>query len=291
MTLIPMGASVTHFKSKLAQLSAKDVSNDWYNHASRTLRGGDGGEHGLVLYKLVLSLSNCGHPLVLLDVGTARGFSAITMARAMLDAGLEGRVYSIDIIDHYESRNWHVSKHKADEPLAGVQMTRSRIWDQWYEDEASRVAAITGNSHDVLNHWNYGEIDLAFLDGSHTYDSVKKELSLLDSLMSPGGTIVLDDYHLGISIARVRSRPVNVIAYAAGKILGRVWPWVGSLSPRLGINNEFVIMKRSFYGIRKAVHDFLEEREGRWSLEILSMPSRGDYQGDDYSLALLARSA
>ena len=42
--------------------------------------------------------------------------------------------------------------------------------------------------------------------------------------------------------------------------------------------------------IREAVRELLEERHDQWSLEIITMPSRGDYQGDDYSLALLTRT-
>ena len=64
----------------------------WYRTAATVLRGGDGGEHGRLLYKLVLGMSSQrGGRLVVLDVGTARGFSAIAMARAMLDGELEGR--------------------------------------------------------------------------------------------------------------------------------------------------------------------------------------------------------
>ena len=58
--------------------------------SARVLRGGDGGEHGVLLYKLIMEGARGGKPLVVLDVGTARGFSAITMARAMLDGELEG---------------------------------------------------------------------------------------------------------------------------------------------------------------------------------------------------------
>ena len=51
-----------------------DLSDDWYTHAAKVLRGGDGGEHGLLLYKLIRSHSNTSRPIVVLDVGTARGF-------------------------------------------------------------------------------------------------------------------------------------------------------------------------------------------------------------------------
>ena len=49
---LPLGASVTPLKLKLGQLGEAEVSDEWYLQACRILRGGDGGEHGLLLYKL-----------------------------------------------------------------------------------------------------------------------------------------------------------------------------------------------------------------------------------------------
>ena len=109
-------------------MNVPHVPEEWYRTAARVLRGGDGGEHGLLLYKLVVGGRRGEEPLVVLDVGTARGFSAITMARAMLDGELEGRVYSVDVIGHHEPLNWHGTKQDADEPLAGVEISRSEIW-------------------------------------------------------------------------------------------------------------------------------------------------------------------
>ena len=108
--LFPLGAGVTPLGGKLAELNAPEISAEWYRTAARVLRGGDGGEHGLLLYKLASKGSGRGEQMVVLDVGTARGFSAITMARAMLDGELEGRVYSVDVIGHHEPLNWHGTK-------------------------------------------------------------------------------------------------------------------------------------------------------------------------------------
>ena len=44
-----------------------------------------------------------------------------------------------------------------------------------------------------------------------------------------------------------------------------------------------------YSGLRDAVVEFLEDRDGLWSLEVVTMPSRGEYQGGDYSLAVLSR--
>lgn len=155
MTL-PVDTSVTPFKRKRAELHAGDLSEAWYRHAAKTLRGGDGGEHGFLLYKL----------------------------------------------------------------------------------------------------------------------------------LREGGIIVLDDYHLGVSAVHIRSRLLNLIVHTLAKVL----PSAGKLRPGLGKDNEFVVVKQRFSGIRHAVREFLEERQGRWAREIIPMPTRGEYQGDDYALALLTRT-
>ncbi len=219
------------------------------------------------------------------------------MARAMIDASLNGRVYTIrvytiDVIDHHAARNWHSSqagKQDADEPLADIAISRARIWKRWFPDEADRISPITGRSWEILNAWSQGEIDVAFLDGAHTYEAIRKELSFLDALMTPAGVILLDDYHPGMDIFRVRSRMVNgCIRKIVAPVLRKIWP-AGGERLRLGTDNEFALVKQRYSGIRKAVREFLEESGDRWSLAIISRPARGAYQVDDYSLALLTR--
>ena len=61
-------------------------SEDWYRHAVNVLRGGDGGEHGLILYKHACEAAERECHVIALDVGTARGFSALVSV-----AGDQGR--------------------------------------------------------------------------------------------------------------------------------------------------------------------------------------------------------
>ncbi len=289
--LTPPDTRVTPLGYRLSQLGAPFPASDWYRRAVRVLRAGDGGDHGLLLYKLVRCLDT-GREHVLLDVGTARGFSAMAMARGLLDGSADGRVYTIDVLEHEEAINWHSAtegKQDDDEPLADIEISRSDIWGRWFAEDSSAVTPIAATSHEVLRDWNHGPISLAFLDGSHTYEAVSGELRLLESLLAEDGHIVLDDYHVGIGAARVRSRPVNLAAWFVGRTLGRVWPAARRVSPRLGSGNEFVLVKQGYHGIRMAVAEFLERRAGRWALEIVPMPSRGAYQGEDYALAILSR--
>ena len=289
--MIPPGTSLTPLKQKLGQLNGAAVSFDWYCRARRVLRGGDGGEHGLLLYKMARRSIESGGPLLALDVGTARGFSAMSLARAILDSGGSGCVYTVDVFDHDEPRQWHIAKQQDDELDGARPMTRSEIWERWFAEESAVVSTITSRSLEVLQEWPHGPINLAFLDGSHTYADVKGELTMLDSLMAERCAIIMDDYHLGVVAGRIRSRPVNLAAWGVGRTLGVVWQKARDAAPRLGEGNEFVVLKQRFAGIRRAVSEFLDERAGRWSLEIVTMPSRGEYQGDDYALAVLTRSA
>lgn len=282
--LTPAGARVTPLALKVHQ----GPQEDWYEQARLVLRGRDGGEHGKLLYSLIRERLGCGRRVVALDIGTARGFSAITMSRALLDANLDGHVYTMDVIDHDDVYDWHAAKHSSDDPLAGVPSPRSAIWQKWFPDESARITPVTGRSTRLLRDWPHGRIDVAFLDGSHAYDDVKAELDMLDRIMAEDGAIVLDDVHCGVVIGRVRSRAVSVLAWLALRTLGMVFPRREFHNARLGVGAEYAIVERRFTGIRRAVEHFLDER-GDWSIELVPMPRRGTYQTADYGLAILTR--
>lgn len=286
-TLAPPHSIVTPLQYKLAKLDTASVSESWFESAVHVLRGGGGGEHGLLLYKLVRGLSREG-PHVIFDIGTARGFSAITMARGLLDANLEGFVYTIDVVEHQTRVIWHGQKHDHRDPLDNISISRSEVWSRWFKEEARRVVPICGQSHEVLQKWGSGTIDIAFIDGEHTYDAVRRDLSLLEHLMTPTGVIVLDDFHTGVSMGAFRSRPVNGAIRLMGSAAKHLWPSMRERL-RLGTGNEFIVMKRRYSGIYRAVNEFLVERSSDWALEIVSMPPRGDHHEADYSLALLTR--
>ncbi len=210
------------------------------------------------------------------------------MARALLDANLDGMVYSVDVIDHRSKLIWHGGKHDPEDPLANTSINRSEVWSCWFEEEASCVTPLHGQSHEILENWSIGPIDIAFIDGEHTYNAVKRDLSLLEGLMTPTGVVVLDDYHTGVSIGALRSRPVNGAVRLMGRAAKHIWPTLRERL-RLGVGNEFLVVKRRYAGIYGAVNEFLMERSSEWALEIVPMPPRGDYHEADYSLALLTR--
>lgn len=169
-----------------------------------------------------------------------------------------------------------------------MSISRSEVWSRWFADEANRITPLLGQSHEILEDWSFGPILVAFIDGEHTYDAVRRDLSLLEHLMTPGGVIVLDDYHTGVSMGAFRSRPVNGAVRLIGRAAKHVWPSARHRL-RLGTGNEFLVVKRRYAGVYRAVSEFLMDGAGEWAIEIVSIPPRGDYHEADYSLALLTR--
>ena len=219
----------------------------------------------------------------------ARGFSALVIAQALKDANVKGTVYSVDTVGHDNEVNWHIEKHRPDDPLAQLRISRRAIWERWFPDGCSSVVVVEGRSVDALRDWKHGSVSIAFLDGSHGYADVSQELALLEELMTPNGVVVLDDYHVGEFVGRVRSRAVNLAAWLIGRVVAKISRRQVTFAPRLGEGSEYRFVKQRFGGVRRAVDEFVTDQGGRWSLEIVSMPIRGDYQGLDYSLAILTR--
>ncbi len=277
--IVPKQTYIIPFKEKIRSLGPKEICENRYRCAVDVLRGGDGGEHGKILYKTILQKKTLGmDKLTILDIGTARGFSSIIMARALIDTGLDGKVYTVDIIDHHKKLCWHVQKQKDDEPLAEINITRFQIWNKWFKNESVKILPMTEKSLNVLEKWKYGMIDIAFLDGCHTYKSVKNELELLHPLLNRGGICILDDYHLGLNTIQIPF--VNFLFRIVRKITGK----------NILSNFDFFIVKQKFFGIKKAVYEFMNQYHDQYTFEIIMMPSRIEgRQNDDYSLAVIKK--
>lgn len=53
-----------------------------------------------------------------------------------------------------------------------------------------------GYSGDILNKINLSDVDFVFLDGGHSYETVKKDLKILKTKLNDKSIIVCDDYNI-----------------------------------------------------------------------------------------------
>ena len=60
----------------------------------------------------------------------------------------------------------------------------------------NNINIIKGNSNHVLKEININQFDYVFLDGGHSYETVKNDLKCLTNVIKQKGTILCDDYNL-----------------------------------------------------------------------------------------------
>lgn len=151
-------------------------------------------QHGRVVYTTLRSfLERAGLDQVypVLDIGTAKGFSACVMSHAIADAKSLCTVVSVDIVDP-RSR---VSRNSVAE-IGGLKTVEEFTRDHLNHDVP--VAFYGRGSVEWLNFAMAGNlrVPFAFVDGKHTYEAVCFESAALRQLQAPGDVVIYDDVQI-----------------------------------------------------------------------------------------------
>lgn len=145
-------------------------------------------QHGRVVYSVLRKmLSVASSSVQCLDIGTAKGFSALCAQWALLDSGREGHVISVDVIDPAS----RVSRNTVAE-LSGY-LTLYETIATWPEARGIKFLHATGVNWLTMNRQR---VHFAFVDGKHNYAAVSQELDLLLSSQVSGDVIVADDIQI-----------------------------------------------------------------------------------------------
>jgi Methyltransferase domain len=159
------------------QVVPKDEELDW--------------SHGFLLYGALtsyLARTSSARPVTILETGTARGFSAVCMAKALRDSGRAGTILTVDVL-HAERPIYWNSVADTEGPK-----TRLELLDQWSDLVEDYVVFLRGDVAIALEQIGLARIHFAFLDAEHTFDAVRRELAFAASHQRSGDVIVCDDY-------------------------------------------------------------------------------------------------
>ena len=150
--------------------------------------------HGRVLYT-TLSKYLSEHPsssstdrLTIWETGTARGFSALCMAKALKDQGRPGTILTFDVLPHQTAMYWNCIDDW-EKPK-----TRAELLKPWKDLLQDFVIFHQGDTRLELPKVLPQRIHFAFLDGSHTYEDVMFEFGLIHERQKVGDMLVYDDY-------------------------------------------------------------------------------------------------
>jgi len=148
-------------------------------------------QHGRIVYSALRDYME-QHPkdhLTIFETGTARGFSAIVMARALDDASASGKIITYDVLPHHTKMYWNcIDDHDG---------TKSRhdLLKPWRELLSKYVIFVEGDSKINLKNVVSDRINFAFLDGAHSYKDVTYEFETVAQYQRAGDVIIFDDYN------------------------------------------------------------------------------------------------
>ena len=150
--------------------------------------------HGRVLYTALSQYmseqkkTSSSERLTIWETGTARGFSALCMAKALKDQQRPGTILTFDILPHNTTMYWNCIDD-LDKPK-----TRAELLQPWHSMIQSFVIFHQGDTRLELPKVHAERIHFAFLDGAHTYEDVIFEFQQIRDCQKIGDIIVYDDY-------------------------------------------------------------------------------------------------
>jgi hypothetical protein len=157
-------------------------------------------QHGRVLYAMArtrLAELKRTEKVDLIDIGTAKGFSALCLLWALQDSGMEGHVASCDVLDP-KARVMRNTVAECD----GFK-TLAETLSPWPESSAIEFRQSTGVG--LLQGAAKVRPHVAFVDGQHRYDTVRRESTLLARKQRPGDVILFDDCQIAQVALAVRA--------------------------------------------------------------------------------------
>tara|TARA_Y100000817_G_scaffold200399_1_gene156826 strand:- start:687 stop:1517 length:831 start_codon:yes stop_codon:yes gene_type:complete len=147
--------------------------------------------HGFVLYaalrKYIKDNPNIQH-INIVETGTARGFSALCMAKALDDCNKSGTVYTIDILPNNVSMYWNCICD------FDGRNTRPGLLKPWKSIVDKYIVFKTGDTKKLLQSLKLDRIHFSFLDARHNYPYLSYEMNWVKKYQQKGDIIICDDY-------------------------------------------------------------------------------------------------
>lgn len=144
--------------------------------------------HGRLLYAILRRhiADSAERFFTVVETGTARGYSALCIAKALVDSGKDGRIVTIDVLPHLVPIYWNCI-----DDLDG-RKTRAELLAPW-SDLLDRIVFLQGDTLRQLPRVGVGRVNFAFLDAQHTRHAVMQEFAFVAPLQRAGDMVFFDD--------------------------------------------------------------------------------------------------
>jgi len=146
--------------------------------------------HGRLLYSSLRKYfkDNIVKNILILEVGTARGFSSLCMAKALEDSQIDGKIITLDILPLKKKIFWNC---KSD--LDGKK-NRLNLLSEYLNLVKKYIIFIQFDTFSDYEKILAGRVNFAFIDGNHEAKNLRLELKLIKEYQEKGDIIFFDDY-------------------------------------------------------------------------------------------------
>jgi predicted O-methyltransferase YrrM len=126
-------------------------------------------ERGILIYYLIRKFNLTS----MLEIGFGRGYSTFCAAKAFTDAGIKGKIVTVDpdLNEDY------------------LKQLQAIFPKEWFE----HIEFVKARSQDYLSQLN-DKFDLVYIDGDHSYEATKSDWNMTKEKFN--SFILFDDYHL-----------------------------------------------------------------------------------------------
>ena len=165
-------------------------------------------------------------PAVFIEVGCLLGKSTIYLAQAIQAvrsyAGSPGtgKFIQIHAVDWFKGSD--EPAFRTEPALQGIDFKTEFLRNIMSANVHKVVRTHTGESTAVARTFAPASADMVFIDGSHDYESVKRDILAWRSVVKPGGVLAGDDYHSPRWASVVKA--VDELL-PGRKIEGTIWTW------------------------------------------------------------------
>lgn len=154
-------------------------------------------ERGMLLYAFISKYK----PQNILEFGTGAGYSTLSMARALHDNDIDGKIFTIDVMSMDTQHTRPVCFRSGKPQLQTIAI--SDIWEKVApRDWVEKITLLNGYSREVFDLHNFPKIDFAYVDGAHFYQAVKHDFYSFLSVAAEKFGVLFDDYaireHYGV---------------------------------------------------------------------------------------------
>ena len=146
--------------------------------------------HGRLLYACLRKYlkNNKNTNINIVETGTARGFSALCMAKALKDADVCGKIITLDVLPHNHKMYWNCIDDNEGKK------TRQELLKPYSKLTEKYIIFHQGNTKTELPKLQTDRVHFAFLDNAHNYYYLMSEFQNLREKQQKGDIIFFDDY-------------------------------------------------------------------------------------------------